>query len=296
MTHELNSGRGQQNAFALLITALALLAVFSVPVLVIEPDRPTDIAVSDETDSALTPGSDARRGTIPVVHEVIGRSVRGTPIERVTIGDGPVAMLLMASIHGNEAAGTPMLLRLVRELQAAPELVDGRCISVIPMVNPDGVSARTRFNSNGVDLNRNFPADNRQNSKRYGLEALSEPEALAIWSAIESIPPAHIVTLHEPLNCVDYDGPAAELAEAMSDVCPLAVKKLGSRPGSLGSYAGVTLGIPTVTFELPRNARDLNDDQLWALYGNALLAAVRWSNPSQSGPLSSHATVEQDGK
>ena len=278
MTHESNSGRGQQNAFALLITALALLGVFSIPVLVLDPERPVDIAVPDEPDSASLPGSDARRGTISVVHEVIGRSIRGTPIERITIGDGPAAMLLMASIHGNEAAGTPMLLRLVRELQSAPELIDGRCISVIPMVNPDGVRAKTRFNSNGVDLNRNFPADNRQNSKRYGLEALSEPEALAIWSAIESIPPAHIVTLHEPPNCVDYDGPAAELADAMSDVCPLPVKKLGSRPGSLGSYAGVTLGIPTITFELPRNARDLNDDQLWALYGNALIAAVQWES------------------
>jgi protein MpaA len=157
---------------------------------------------------------------------------------------------------------------------ANPELLAGVTLVLMPVVNPDGVESGKRYNARGVDLNRNFPAENRHNSSRYGLNALSEPEALAIYQVINDTLPNHIVTLHEPLQCVDYDGPAKELATVMSEFCPLPVKKLGSRPGSLGSYAGVTLGIPTITFELPRNAATQSPKFLWRFYGEALIQAV----------------------
>ncbi len=232
--------------------------------------------------SDLPPGSDPLLAPLAVVHEETGSSVLGRSLDRIVLGDGPLNILFLASIHGNEAAGTPLLNSLVRRLRATPEQLDGRRVVVLPMVNPDGVAANLRFNARGIDLNRNFPAENRQNTNVFGLEALSEPEAVAVFRTIDEFPPSHIVTLHEPLNCVDFDGPAEHLARAMGEVCPLPVRKLGSRPGSLGSFAGVTLGIPTVTCELPRNARDLNDDQLWALYGNALLAAVAWSSAEEA--------------
>lgn len=235
-------------------------------------------SLSEPADAGAT-GSDPVRQPLAVQFEVIGQSVRGRLIERIVIGDGPECVLYLASIHGNEAAGTPLLRRLLRRLQEEPELLAGRRVVLLPVVNPDGVAAGKRYNARGIDLNRNFPAENRQNSARFGLEALSEPEAVAVYRTIDQFSPSHIITLHEPLNCVDYDGPGEQLAQTMSEQCPLPVRKLGSRPGSLGSFAGVTLGIPTVTFELPRNARELNEDQLWALYGRALVRALQWRRP-----------------
>lgn len=265
---------------------LILGAVFLATLDEAAPRRVRDQGLNDLSRSlsseAIPPGSESRLAPVQVVFEEIGSSVLGRPIDRIVIGNGSLNVLFLASIHGNEAAGTPLLNRLVRRLKTTPELLDGRRIVVLPMVNPDGVAANQRLNARDIDLNRNFPAENRKNTKRFGLEALSEPEAVAIFRTIEAFPPSHVVTLHEPLNCVDFDGPAHDLAEAMSAVCPLPVDKLGSRPGSLGSYAGVTLGIPTITFELPKNGRDLNDDQLWALYGNALLAAVAWDPPIEA--------------
>ena len=281
----------QSNSRPLLIAVLctACLLIFGAVFLAYldetAPRRGRDSEIVDPLPSrsseTISSGSEPRLAPVPVVVEEIGNSVLGRPIERVVIGGGQLNILLLASIHGNEAAGTPLLNKLVRKLKESPELLDGRRVIVLPMVNPDGVAANQRLNARGIDLNRNFPAENRKNTKLYGLEALSEPEAVAIFRTIESFLPSHIVTLHQPLNCVDFDGPARDLAATMSAVCPLPVKKLGSRPGSLGSYGGVTLGIPTITFELPRNARDLNDDQLWALYGNALLTAVEWSPPAE---------------
>jgi protein MpaA len=60
----------------------------------------------------------------------------------------------------------------------------------------------------------------------------------------------------------------------MAQYCDLPVRKLGAKPGSLGSYAGETLGIPIITFELPRGASELSLELLWSKYGNTLLAAI----------------------
>jgi len=205
---------------------------------------------------------------------IAGHSVNGVPILCHVLGDGDDVILIMATIHGNENAGTGLVHLLRNHLQTHPGLLARRRVVLMPMVNPDGFRKLVRYNSNGIDLNRNFPADNRQNSVRYGMSALSEPEALAIDRVLQEHVPSRIVTLHEPLNCIDYDGPGSELAQHMGMFCKLSVKKLGSRPGSLGSYAGETLGVPIITFELPRTDYRLDDMQLWRKYGAALLAAV----------------------
>tara|TARA_R110002072_G_scaffold302710_2_gene487836 strand:+ start:464154 stop:465011 length:858 start_codon:yes stop_codon:yes gene_type:complete len=237
--------------------------------------HPTDIS-PDESEPArpVVDNSKPIAPGVSLIETVVGHSVEGRPIVCRRIGDGEYVVLMMASIHGNEAAGTPLLNRLAEHVAENSDLLAGVTLVLLPAVNPDGVESRQRYNARGVDLNRNFPAENRQNSSRYGLNALSEPEALAIYQVINDTLPSHIVTLHEPLQCVDYDGPATELATAMSNFCPLPVKKLGSRPGSLGSYAGVTLGIPTITFELPGNAATQPDELLWRFYGEALIHAV----------------------
>ena len=83
-----------------------------------------------------------------------------------------------------------------------------------------------------------------------------------------------IVSIHQPLKCIDYDGPAKELAEEMARHCDLPVRKIGAMPGSLGSYAGITLGIPIITLELPKEATNLNSEVLWQRYGPVLIAAI----------------------
>ncbi len=60
----------------------------------------------------------------------------------------------------------------------------------------------------------------------------------------------------------------------MAQYCDLPVKKIGARPGSLGSYTGETLGIATITLELPAEASKDGEQALWDKYGKALLAAV----------------------
>ena len=93
-----------------------------------------------------------------------------------------------------------------------------------------------------------------------------------------------MVSIHQPLACLDYDGPTEALARAMARECELPVRKLGSRPGSLGSWVGLTFGRPIVTVELPAGAHRLPEDELWRRYGRMLLTAVTSLTSSGSDP------------
>ena len=202
--------------------------------------------------------------------------------DALVLGAGDRAVLVLATIHGDEAAGTPLVRELARRLAAGEASVSGGRVVILPVANPEGMAAGTRTNANGVDLNRNFPAANWSRRQSSGSEPLSEPESRRIFALLERHRPAVVVTLHQAAACVDYDGPAAELARAMSQACGLPVRRLGSRPGSLGSLVGVDRGLPIVTLELPRGADRMDAGELWRRYGEALLVALNWPAPQVS--------------
>ncbi len=212
---------------------------------------------------------------------VVGTSIGGKPIRCEVYGDGPDVLMIIATIHGNEAAGTPLVAAFGEWLAAHPSELIGRRVVIVPVANPDGMAANERFNARGVDLNRNFPAGNwqPQDVKLHGDTPLSEPESRVLMQLVCRYFPNRIISIHQPVTCVDYDGPAKELADLMAAACPLPVKKLGGRPGSLGSFIGNTLGKPIITWELPEDA-GMDPKELWNVYGEAMIAALRFSTRS----------------
>lgn len=70
----------------------------------------------------------------------------------------------MSTMHGDEPVGMELCLYLADYILTnyltdtlLNRLVSNLEIYIVPLVNPDGYVARQRVNSNGVDLNRNFP-------------------------------------------------------------------------------------------------------------------------------------------
>ena len=218
---------------------------------------------------------------IPPQQRIAGMSVEGRPIMYSVLGQDSDVTFIMATIHGDEPAGTPLANYLLKYLNQRPELLLGRKVVILPIANPDGLATNTRHNANDVDLNRNFIADNRNDNKESGPSPISEPEAHIINDLILQYKPDRIVSIHQPYGCIDYDGPGEFLAHQMALYCDLPVKKLGARPGSLGSYAGVELGIPIITFEMLENDSNLTSEMLWQKYGKAILAAILFPNPVQ---------------
>jgi protein MpaA len=93
-----------------------------------------------------------------------------------------------------------------------------------------------------------------------------------VMELIDRYRPRLIVALHAPLEVVNYDGPAREIAEQMGKLNGYPVSgSIGyPTPGSLGTYAGVERGIPIITLELPQ----VGADEAWEQNRAALLYAV----------------------
>ncbi|AQQ69995.1 murein peptide amidase A [Limihaloglobus sulfuriphilus] len=202
-------------------------------------------------------------------------SVEERQICRLDAGDPSAPLVLyIGGIHGNEKTGISLCWDLAEGIADSSIDISGKRVIIIPVFNPDGTAANTRYNINGVDLNRNYPAENRQVSKVNGLEPVNQPESRFIYELILDEKPEKIIVLHEALDCIDYDGPGKQLAEQMAAVCPLEVKKLGARPGSLGAWAGETLGIPIICVEFSEADSKLSDGQLWQRYKEMMLAPL----------------------
>lgn len=186
----------------------------------------------------------------------VGRSTQGRPLWAAPFGAGSSPpIVVVAGVHGNEPASVAAALELCQALRAAPP--GPRTVWVMPVLNPDAIAGGAKNSARDVDLNRNFPARNWRADHRPGYfpgqAPLSEPETAALAGLIESSRPEGVVAVHAPLACVNYDGPAADWAAAVSAACGWPVRPdIGyATPGSLGSWLGRDRGLPVLTLELP---------------------------------------------
>jgi protein MpaA len=130
-------------------------------------------------------------------------------------------------------------------------------VVVMPLCNPDGYAAGTRRNARGIDINRNFPTKDFDGGPDApgGTEPASEPETRAILDVVAHFEPYMIITLHESLACVNYNGDLADpTAERMSGICSLPAKGDIGYPchGSMGTYYGWERELPVITLELAK--------------------------------------------
>jgi hypothetical protein len=184
---------------------------------------------------------------------------------------------MVGDIHGNENVGGTGLDLLRQRLAASglpAALAPLVSLVLVPVLNPDGVASNTRGNAAGVDLNRNFPTANNQSF--MGMQ----PETQALLALMDALPPAAMISIHEPVGVVDPDGPVAPWEGALAAKLSLplqgaaAAGGLPAYPGSLGTYLGVERNIPTATLELPRLVSTDARTQMAAALPDALLGAV----------------------
>ena len=194
-------------------------------------------------------------------------------------GSGAEAIVLLASIHGTEVIGTPLFNRLIDAIYEHPEWLNNRTIYLMRVTNPDGVVEDMRGNSNNIDINKIFRQKNFGRGWFNGDAPLSAAETVVLMDFFVEIQPSRVLTIHQPLNGIDYDGPAKDLAHELSKLSNIRIHRLGSRSGSLGSFVGKDLQRPIITLEIPGYANERSPEWLWARYG-ALLHAFIVYEPS----------------
>lgn len=166
--------------------------------------------------------------------------------------------LIAGVVHGDEPQGKFLIDNYLKTCNNIPDK-----FLFIPCLNPDGLKLNTRTNSSGVDINRNFPTKNWAKSAKFdekgeinryygGESPNSEIETRFIIGVIEKYRPSLIITLHTPFKVVNFDGPAAEIAQKIGKIWGYSVESsIGyPTPGSFGTWAGVERNIPILTIEM----------------------------------------------
>ena len=180
-------------------------------------------------------------------------SIKNNPIELYLCSTNNKAknILIIGTTHGEEPQGFEILKLFLNE-----QINCKNNLYIIPCLNPDGYHAKTRTNSNKVDLNRNFPTKNWELTSKdefFGGETPnSEIETQFMVDIIEEIKPNVILTIHAPFKIVNFDGPALEISKKISEIINYPIQQdIGyPTPGSFGTYCGVERNIPTITLEL----------------------------------------------
>ena len=172
---------------------------------------------------------------------IIGYSVAERPLEVYHFGEGPENRLIMAGIHGGYEWNTIALAdELIAYLTEHPDtLPEGITLYILRAANPDGEAlehgSEGRANENGVDLNRNFPANwvaewNRTGcwNHRYitaGTRPGSEPEAGAIMRFVLSNQIRALINYHSAALGIFAGGQppdpdSIDLAQTLAAVSP----------------------------------------------------------------------------
>lgn len=174
---------------------------------------------------------------------------------------------LIAGVHGDEPEGVYVLQQLFSWLQKLELDVS---IIVVPVLNLDGLSNKTRVNANGVDLNRNWPTKTWTNSytqSRYcpGPNPLSEPENIFLAELFTKYKPHMIISFHSLRPLLDHNQLALNDAKYLNKFnnYELTTDIGYPTPGSLGSYVDEALQCGIITYELPVVTNGLALDQIW---------------------------------
>lgn len=240
-----------------------------------------------------------------------GNSVENRPLVYAEFGNPTAAnrTLILSMVHPDEIVPLYMGLKLIKLLENNPKLYENSYVVIAPLVNPDGFyrTPKTRVNARGVDLNRNFLTHDwdqvalaqwkkkfRSDPRRFpGSIASSEPETLFQSRLIEKNNPQKILSIHAPLNFLDYDGPNTLTLSRFPKVYIDECLKLRSQvkavsggffPGSLGNYAGQEKGIPTFTLELP-TANPLHSRRYWNKFEAGIRTVIEFKVPDYASAI-----------
>jgi protein MpaA len=198
----------------------------------------------------------------------IGQTVRGQEILGYLNQDHAQSYIyLIAGVHGDEPEGVFVLEQLFSWLKTQNFSTSH---IIIPVLNPDGLATNNRVNSNGVDLNRNWPTTDwakEHNKERYfpGPKPLSEPENIALLKVFEKYKPKLIISFHSWQPMLDCNARAREIAEYIAQFNNYkVVNDIGyPTPGSLGTYAEKVLQCGILTYELPEVSETKSLKEIW---------------------------------
>ncbi|MEO5823552.1 MAG: M14 family zinc carboxypeptidase [Vicinamibacteraceae bacterium] len=266
---------------------------------------------ADVVDAA-TRAVDAAAGRVG--REVIGRSVEGRDLLHLTVGRGPMPVLLWSQMHGDEPSATPAIFDLLEWIRrergsAAVQRLEARLtIHLVPMLNPDGAERFVRRNAQGIDINRD--ALHLQTPEGRALKALRDRVQPVLGFNLHNqngqtsagSPPkaATISLLAVAHDAARSDSPRRKVARQTAAIVREALEPL--IPGQVGRYSdefevrafGDNLGRWGTAVVLIESGPLADADPDQALVRLNFVALVTALDALASGRAAAHATTAYD--
>ncbi len=158
------------------------------------------VALSTVTATAPRPITPPK--TLSLRWSNMGRSVQGRDLSIASIGEGSTtAVVVVGSIQGDQPGTRDLVSALADYLGRNTHLVsEGVTYYLVPSLNPDGIASGSRYNANGVDLNRNWDTTDWRSDAAVpesptgkpgagGTAPLSEPETQALRDFLFQLQP-----------------------------------------------------------------------------------------------------------
>lgn len=209
----------------IIILAVIIVVLIIIGTFFIIKNSPEAIDLVDQNKTEVEGEGEDSQDEVDKTKTLIGKSVENREIVAYHYGnlDGEKEIMFIGGIYGGYSWNTVLVAReLMNFLKNNSESIpENMKVTVVPILNPDGLNKvagtienfskddistnqeetiKGRFNSNNVDLNRNFDCDWAPTSKWQnqtvsgGNNEFSEPESRAIKSYVENNNPDAIVT------------------------------------------------------------------------------------------------------
>ncbi len=203
----------------------------------------------------------------------IGKSVQGRPLEVYRFGSGSSERLIVAGMHGgNEYNTIELAEQLMAYITKNPTVIPSNVtLYVLHDLNPDGVARALNYlgraNANGVDLNRNWPANWQKDWPRAGCWTTtyvtggtgpaSEPETKALMAFIQNHHFDALINYHSAAlgifpGGIPISAASKSLAQAVANVTTYHYPALNTGCDYTGGMVDWTAnqGIPSLDLEL----------------------------------------------
>lgn len=199
---------------------------------------PAAVSVPDEAQAA---SSVERRAVGESGRRILlGRSVEGRPIWAYRRGNPQAerVVVVVGQMHGDEPAGVVT----ARSIRDRLQISNRALVWVVPTMNPDGLAHDSRYNANGVDLNRNWPT-NWQPGSTAGSGPVSEPETQAMLSFLKRVDPTFVASMHQPFKVIGRSDKNMRYVRRLADQLDLPIQRI-----SIGDCTGSDCPpVPTMT-------------------------------------------------
>lgn len=217
---------------------------------------------------------------------VIGYSVKGRAITAYYYGSGATTILFTGGMHGSEPSGYSTMLAWANYLDSnADKIPAGRQVVIVPNTNPDGIAAGSRYNSRGVNIDRNFATSDWKSdidttsgtlAGGGGSSPMSEPETQALGALTLQLAPRLEVSFHAAGRLVGANdvGDSRTVGSLYASTVGYSTMFGNSAEEIMGygfsgqyeDYIGQKLGKPAILIELPTAGGNYLNSQLNALW------------------------------